>query len=109
MCPVKTENQALNISREEAAFWRRISTNTQARSRGDFQKSMMLLGLERFDRAAAANLRAIRDQYKAVGPAKFMGAMALMAIFCLTLLNHEVLRRPACRVRQLEAQVQEVG
>ena len=96
MCPVKTENLALNVSRPEGEFWRRQAARAHAKSRGDFQKNLLLAALERFDRRAAAELRRIREHYRQVG------AVALVLLFCGTLWSHDQLRRPARRVREQE-------
>jgi len=97
MCPVKTENLALNVPRAEAAFWRRLAvTMKDVRSRGELQKKLLLAGLERINRRAAMELRMIRQNHRAIGSA------ALLVIFCAGLLSHDNLRRPARRVRDGE-------
>lgn len=83
MCGVKTENLALNVSRAEADFWRAESLRHGKRSRGEFQKMLLEMGLAQLDHAAAKVLRQIREHYRQ------FGAATLLAMFCLTLLEHD--------------------
>ena len=99
MCPVKTENLALNVCQAEADFWRCQAAAAHASSRGAFQKNLLLLALERIDRSAARQLRGIRSHYRQ------FGAAALLALFCLTLMNHDTLRRATRRLREDEITV----
>lgn len=98
MCPVKTENMALNVPREEAKFWGRLAVKMTARSRADLQKSLLLAALEKINVAAAKELREIRESYKGK-PLRPILATMMLLIFCGTLFTHDSMRRPARRFR----------
>jgi hypothetical protein len=63
MCPVKTETMSINVSREEATFWRKLAFSKGARSRGTLQKDLLLAGLEKMDLEAAEHLKKIRQRF----------------------------------------------
>jgi hypothetical protein len=60
MCPIKTENLTLNVCRDEGRLWRKLAFEIDARSRGELQKKLLMIGLERLNPAAAKRLKAIR-------------------------------------------------
>jgi hypothetical protein len=86
MCGAKTENLALNVCHAEADFWRRLAKAWAAKSRGDFQKMLLVVGLAQVDPKAVKELTAIREHYRR------FGAAALLAVFCLTAFDHEQAR-----------------
>jgi hypothetical protein len=104
MCPVKTENQAVNFPREEGEFWRHLAFELGARSRAELQKLLLLLGLEKVSPARAARLRAIRRKYYHWEARRAGRAALLLALFTGTMFFHEQLRPLARRVRETEIQ-----
>jgi hypothetical protein len=104
MCPVKTENMALNVPRAEADFWRRLAAGMSVRSRSTLQKNLLLLALEKVNEVAAKELRSIREEHLGK-PLRPVIAMALLLIFCGTMFSHENLLRPGRRVRETEISI----
>lgn len=86
MCGVKTENLGVNVCHAEGDFWRRVARAHGARSRGHFQKMVLLLGLAQMDPLAARELTLIRAHYRQ------FGAAVLLAVFCLTAFEHDTAR-----------------
>lgn len=81
MCGVKTENMALNVCRDEAEFWRTLARSFKARSRGHFQKMVLMLGLAQLDGAKADELAAIREHYRRFGAALLLGTLCAGLLF----------------------------
>jgi len=63
MCPVKTETISLNVPRAEGVFWRKLAFNLKEKSRGHFQKRLLLHGLLSIAPNAARKLAKIRREY----------------------------------------------
>lgn len=91
--PAWSANLSVNMPKDERLLLGRLAMQRGAKSVGEFVKKLLLLGMEREDQQSAAQLREIRRRY--------YGA-ALILIFGLTLCNHEVMRRPARRVRETD-------
>ena len=53
---------SINVSREEATFWRKLAFSMGVRSRGTLQKNLLLVGLKKTDPEAAQRLNEIRQQ-----------------------------------------------
>lgn len=77
MCPVKTENIALNVPRDEARFWRKLAARIGARSRGDLQKDLLMRGLQQLNAAAAEQLQKIRLAHAGKLSAPFAAVLLL--------------------------------
>lgn len=108
MCPVKTENMALNVCRAEGEFWRNLSTQMNAHSRGELQKNLLLIALEKINASAASELRSIRELYRGK-PLRPTLAVMLLFIFCATIFTHGELRRPSRRNRETEIETQQIS
>ena len=93
MCGVKTENMAVNVCHAEGDFWRAQAKAHGRKSRGEFQKMVLLLGLAELDPKAAKMLRAIRAHYRQ------FGAALLLALYLTTLKDHDATMRAGRSVR----------
>lgn len=107
MCPIKTENMAINVPREEGDFWRKMAANLGVKSRADLQKNLLMAALEKLNARAAQELRDIRESHKGK-PLKPIIATFLLVLFCGTIFSHDNLRRPPRRVRN-ELEIAEVS
>jgi hypothetical protein len=63
MCPIKTQNISINVSREEGQFWKELAFKMRMRSCGDLHKFLLLLGLEEINPSAAKRLKSIRESH----------------------------------------------
>ncbi len=68
MNSVKLENMTVTLSREEASWWRRKAATLKvrgrlARSRGDFQKYCLALGVAQLCRKSARELARLRQDF----------------------------------------------
>lgn len=90
MCPVKTTNLTVNVCREESQWWGRLAAQVGARSRGDLQKLLLFVGLERIAPARARELKEIRRRYCA-------GALAALVVAMLFLDDGALRARRAAR------------
>ena len=84
MCPIKTVNLSLNVPQEEGEFWRALARQAGVRSVGELHKRLLFSALEKLKPAKAKELLAIRINYCRLGSA------ALLALFCVSLLAHDV-------------------
>lgn len=101
MCPVKTENLSRNVPREEGQFWRDLVRELHVKSRGNLENFLLLEGLKAVNRRAAKRLAALRAE---ISP-RVLGSAALLALFLMTMTEHEQLRvaRRSVRAEQVEA------
>lgn len=67
---------AVNVCHAEAHLWRRLARSLKAKSRGHFQKMVLLLGLAQLNPVAARELTRIRAHYRQ------FGAVALLLVLC---------------------------
>ena len=81
------------MSHAEAAFWRAQAKAHGRKSRGQFWKMVLLLGLAELDPSAAEALKAIRAHYRQ------FGAAVLLALFLTTLADHDATVRAGRSVR----------
>lgn len=101
----KLENMSVTVPRAEGNFWRRLAVSKKvrgqlARSRGDFQKHCMALGLAQLCKRSARELARIRCEHspRAMAATVLLLSWGFCATGNLVLARHQHDLRTAGRV-----------